>query len=65
MGYAFGRKIWEKHRKARANELDDNYDYTKEDSDDKLSDIINNNNFRNRIFVEYIYYYNIFDLYIF
>ena len=40
-GYAFGRKIWEKHRKARANELDDNYDYTKEDNDDKLSDIIN------------------------
>ena len=41
LGYVFGRKIWEKHRKARANELDDNYDYTKEDDDDKLSYIIN------------------------
>ena len=40
-GYIFGRKIWEKRRKTRANELDDNFDYTKEDSDDKFSEIIN------------------------
>ena len=41
LGYVFGRKIFEKHRKARANELDDNFDYTKEDNEDKLSQIIN------------------------
>ena len=35
-GYVFGRKVWEKHRKTRANELDDNYEYTKENDDDKL-----------------------------
>ena len=35
-GYVFGRKVWEKHRKTRANELDDNYEYTKETDDDKL-----------------------------
>ena len=41
LGYIFGRKIWEKHRKTRANELDDNYEYSKDNSDDKLSKIIN------------------------
>ena len=41
LGFIFGRKIWEKHRKARANELDDNYDYTNENNDEKLSKIIN------------------------
>ena len=35
-GYVFGRKVWEKHRKTRANELDDNYEYTQEDNDSKL-----------------------------
>jgi len=35
-GYIFGRKVWEKHRKTRANELEDNYEYTKENGDDKL-----------------------------
>ena len=36
IGFVFGRKVWEKHRKTRANELDDNYEYTKENNDDKL-----------------------------
>ena len=40
VGFVFGRKIWEKHRKLRANELDDNYDYTKEIDNEKLSKII-------------------------
>ena len=35
-GYVFGRKVWEKHRKTRANELDDYYEYTKENDDAKL-----------------------------
>ena len=35
-GFFFGRKVWEKHRKARANELiDDNYEY-KENEDNKI-----------------------------
>ena len=35
-GYIFGRKVWEKHRKTRANELiDDNYEY-KENEDNKI-----------------------------
>ena len=42
LGYIFGRKVWEKHRKARANELEDNYEYKDENEDeDKLSKIIN------------------------
>ena len=40
VGFVFGRKIWEKHRKLRANELDDNYDYTKEIDNEKLSKIM-------------------------
>ena len=36
IGFVFGRKVWEKHRKTRANELDDNYEYTKENNDDKF-----------------------------
>ena len=35
-GYVLGRKVWVKHRKARANELNDNYEYTRNDGDDKL-----------------------------
>ena len=36
LGYVFGRKVWEKHRKARANELiDDNYEY-KENEENKI-----------------------------
>ena len=36
LGYIFGRKVWEKHRKTRANELiDDNYEY-KENEGDKI-----------------------------
>ena len=41
LGYIFGRKIWEKHRKTRANELDDNYEYSKDNKDDKILKIIN------------------------
>ena len=40
VGFVFGRKIWEKHRKLRANELDDNYDYTKEIDNENLSKIM-------------------------
>ena len=39
--YVIRRKNLEKHRKARANELADNYNYSKDDSNDKLLDIIN------------------------
>ena len=42
LGYILGRKILDKHRKARANELEDNYEYIKDnDDDEKISKIIN------------------------
>ena len=41
VGFIFGRKIWEKHRKRKAFELDDNYDYTKENDNEYGSNIIN------------------------
>ena len=41
VGFIFGRKIWEKHRKRKAFELDDNYDYTKENDNEYESNIIN------------------------
>ena len=41
VGFIFGRKIWEKHRKRKAFELDDNYDYTKENDNEYNSNIIN------------------------
>ena len=41
IGFIFGRKIWEKHRKKRACELDDNYDYTKKNDNENDSAIIN------------------------
>ena len=41
IGFIFGRKIWEKHRKRKAFELDDNYDYTKENDNEYNSNIIN------------------------
>ena len=40
LGLKYGKKIYQR-RRMKANELDDNYDYTKEDNDDILSDIIN------------------------
>ena len=41
LGYIFGRKVWEKHRKARANELEDNFEYTDENDEGKFTKIIN------------------------
>ena len=41
VGFIFGRKIWEKHRKRKAFELDDNYDYTKENDNEYNTNIIN------------------------
>ena len=41
IGYIFGRKIYEKQRKTRANELDDNYEYIKENEDETIYNIIN------------------------
>lgn len=41
IGFVFGRKIWEKHRKRRAFELDDNYEYTKKNDIENDSIIIN------------------------
>ena len=41
IGFIFGRKIWEKHRKRKAYELDDNYDYTKDNYNENFSSIIN------------------------
>jgi len=41
IGFIFGRKIWEKHRKRKAFELDENYDYSKENDNDYYSNIIN------------------------
>ena len=41
IGYIFGRKIYEKQRKIRANELDDNYEYIKENEDETIYNIIN------------------------
>ena len=40
-GYIFGRKVFEKHRKTRANELQDNYEYIKDNDDEKINKIIN------------------------
>ena len=41
VGFIFGRKLWEKHRKRKAFELDDNYDYSKENDNEYESNIIN------------------------
>ncbi len=41
IGFIFGRKIWEKHRKRKAYELDDNYDYSKDNYNENFSNIIN------------------------
>ena len=41
IGFIFGRKIWERNRKIRANELDDNFEYTKEIDEEKFTNIIN------------------------
>ena len=41
IGFIFGRKIWEKHRKRKAFELDENYDYTRENENEFNSNIIN------------------------
>ena len=41
IGFIFGRKIWEKHRKRKAFELDENYDYIKENDNEYNSNIIN------------------------
>ena len=40
-GYIFGRKALEKRRKARANELEDNYEYIKNNDDENVKEIIN------------------------
>ena len=40
-GYIFGRRAFEKHRKTRANELEDNYEYIKENENEKINQIIN------------------------
>ena len=41
IGFIFGRKIWEKHRKRKAYELDDDYDYIKENDKDNITNIVN------------------------
>ena len=40
-GYIFGRRVFEKHRKSRANELEDNYEYIKDNENEKINQIIN------------------------
>ena len=40
-GYIFGRKTLEKKRKARANELEDNYEYIKNNDDKNIKENIN------------------------